>query len=397
MNRPQALGDRLREVRKRRGLTQRELARLSGVSASLVRKLEQDDYPARVRLETIHKLATVLQVPTTSMAAAGEASEPEPAQVEDWAPVRDALAGSAGQPPGEPTLAGLRQAFGVAVAAVTANRYADLRGLLPGLLRDADALVAVSATGGQGAARRLRSQIRQLTAYMLCQTWQFTPAGQAIDLAAGDADDELTAAAAADWRCWMLLRQGRLAAAAALAAQWADDAEPRISRASPEQLAAWGRFLIRVTAAAVRDNRPQEAAEALRLARMAAAGLGRDIVPRFNRWQVFGPVTVAMFAAQNALIQDQPALTLSIGQHLDGTGFPLPETWQRHRLDVARAHVAVRNCPEAIEVLHQTWATAPEWLAQQRQAHDTLSAVITRRRTLTPAMRELADALRLPL
>ncbi|MFE9066082.1 helix-turn-helix domain-containing protein [Streptomyces violaceusniger] len=35
------IGSSLRKVRKRRGLTQRELATASGVSLSLVRKLEQ--------------------------------------------------------------------------------------------------------------------------------------------------------------------------------------------------------------------------------------------------------------------------------------------------------------------------------------------------------------------
>jgi DNA-binding transcriptional regulator YiaG len=36
VNEAHAIGDRLREARKRRGLTQRELARESGVSLSLV-------------------------------------------------------------------------------------------------------------------------------------------------------------------------------------------------------------------------------------------------------------------------------------------------------------------------------------------------------------------------
>jgi hypothetical protein len=83
----------------------------------------------------------------------------------------------------------------------------------------------------------------------------------------------------------------------------------------------------------VRDNRPGEGADALRLARMAAAGIGKDIIPRFNRWQVFGPMTVSMFKAQNALIHDQPALTLDRARQLQGRSFPLPETWNRHRLD----------------------------------------------------------------
>ena len=62
----QTTGDRLRESRKRRGLSQRELARQSGVSISLIRKLEQGERQD-TRTETLRKLAVVLGVPTTAL------------------------------------------------------------------------------------------------------------------------------------------------------------------------------------------------------------------------------------------------------------------------------------------------------------------------------------------
>lgn len=398
MEQGDTLGDRIRNVRKRRGLTQRELSTRSGVSASLIRKLEQEDYAASVRLETLHSLAIALQIPTTVLATQPDAAEPEREDVQEWATVRRALEGATGQEPAEePTLEGLRQAVDLAVAAVRESRYADLRVTLAALMRDADTLVRISVNGVEVEARRLRSQIRQITAFMMGQTWQFAAANDAIKLAIDDASDDLTAMAAADWKCWMLLRQGRLTEARALASRWADDAEPRVSRATPDELAAWGRFLIRVTAAAVRDNRPDEARDALRLARMAAAGVGKDVIPRFNRWQVFGPMTVSMFQAQNALIQDRPDLTLSVGRQLEGRDFPLPETWNRHRLDVARAHVSLGEYGESVAVLQEIRRAAPEWLVQQRYARDILAAVVERRRVLTAEMRDLADFIRLPL
>lgn len=45
-------------------------------------------------------------------------------------------------------------------------------------------------------------------------------------------------------QCWLLLRRGRLAAAQELATQWADEVEPRISRATPAELSAWGWLLL---------------------------------------------------------------------------------------------------------------------------------------------------------
>jgi len=72
MNQAHTTGDRIRDIRKRRGLTQRALAESSGVSLSLIKKLEQGDY-GDVRLETLHKLAVTLRVPTTALATQPDA------------------------------------------------------------------------------------------------------------------------------------------------------------------------------------------------------------------------------------------------------------------------------------------------------------------------------------
>lgn len=219
---------------------------------------------------------------------------------------------------------------------------------------------------------------------MLGEAWQFDAAAEAIDLAIGDAGDDLTALAAVDGKCWLLLRQGRLAESGGLAASWADDAEPRrMSKATPDELAAWGLFLVRVSNVAVRDNRPDDAREALRLAKMAASGVGRDIVPYFSPAQVFGPGTIAMIQAEHAMIQGRPDVTLAIGSQLAGRGFPVQPNYLRHRLDVAHAHAVTRQHDRAVGVLRELRVGAPEWLGQQRYARDILSKVITRRRTLT--------------
>ena len=86
------IGERIRSVRKRRGLTQQGLAGLADVSASLIRKLEQD---ARrdVRLETLRKIAVALKVPTTSLMTRLDAEPPDEETLGLWAPVRRALDG----------------------------------------------------------------------------------------------------------------------------------------------------------------------------------------------------------------------------------------------------------------------------------------------------------------
>lgn len=89
--------DRLREARKRRGLTQRELARQSGVSLSLIRKLEQGDYENGLRLETVRKMAVALSVPTSALAYGSSPSPPDQETITRWEPVRLALEGQVGR------------------------------------------------------------------------------------------------------------------------------------------------------------------------------------------------------------------------------------------------------------------------------------------------------------
>jgi transcriptional regulator with XRE-family HTH domain len=390
-------GSKVRSARKRRGLTQADLSRLSGVSLSLVRKLEQGEY-GNIRLETLHKLATALAVPTSALVTGPDAPVPAPEATMAWEPVRRALEESPGtEPSSEPTLEGIKSAFRGMLPLLLASQFTEISAVLPGLLRDADALVAASPEGSAAtAARTLRAQIRQVTGALMTHVWQFSTAERAFDLALADASDPLTAIAVTEERCWGLIRQGRLAETQELAYLWADEHQPAMT-AHRNELAAWGRLLIRASNAAVRDNRPAEARDALRLARMAAAGTDRDFVLPYSPWHVFGPVTVQVVAAENATIEDQPAVTLTIAAQLEGARMPVPRYAPSHRLDVAHAHMALRQYPEAVTVLRQLRHQRPQWLPHQRYATDILTKIIHRRRSLTPEMRDLAGFMRLTL
>ncbi len=395
MDQTRTIGDRVREARKRRGFTQDDLARAAGVSKSLIRKLEQHDIND-TRLETARKIAAALGVPTSALVPQGDAPVPTPQSLVAWQPVRSALEGeSDAQVPEEPTLEGVRSTFRGVLPLLLASRFAELGVVLPALLRDADALVAGSLDGTQASARALRAQIRQVTGALMLHTWQFDTADRAFDLAMSDADDPLIAMSVVEERCWGLIRQGKLAEARELAFRWADYGEPRMS-ADRNELSAWGRLLIRASAAAVRDNQPGQARDALRLAQMAAAGTDRDFNLPYAPWHVFGPVAVSVAAAETATIQDNPQEALDIATKLAGMGLPVRRYAPSHRLDVAQAYVRLRHYPEAISVLQQLRKERPEWLPQQRHASDILTKIIQRRRSLTPEMRDLASFVGLP-
>jgi hypothetical protein len=229
----------------------------------------------------------------------------------------------------------------------------------------------------------------------MLHVWEFGAAERAFDLALADAQDPLTAASVTEERCWGLIRQGRLTETQELAFRWADDVEPRMSKATREQLAAWGRLLVRGGAAAIRDNRGAEAGAALRMARIAALGARTDFLLPYSPWHVFGPSSVAITMAEHAVIEERPEAVLKIDAGLQNSS--TRRFAPSHRLDVAHAHVMLHHDTEAVAELQELRVERPEWLAHQRHAADIIQMMIRRRRLLTAEMRELADAVRLPL
>ncbi|MCC9741780.1 helix-turn-helix transcriptional regulator [Streptomyces sp. MNU89] len=384
------IGARLRDVRKRRGLTQRELARSSGVSLSLIRKLEQGELVG-TRMETARLLAVALRVPTARLLRR-DADPADAATTDQWAPVRAAfLAPPADTLDEEPTTAGISRALAAAEPLFATVHLSGLATVVPPLIRDADAL-----TGTDRRTRAVQVRVLQLAGWLLTQTRQYEGAAAALDRALDMAPDRLDGAATVSTMAWLMLRQGRLEEARELSVRWADETEPRMSRATPAELAAWGWMLLRTGAAAVRDNRPGEAADALRLARAAAAALGRDDAAGVDRMRRFGPLRVQQYAVEHAAVQGRPETVLRLAARMPAD-IPPSSSHARHRLDVADAHARLRQHEEAMRILQELRAERPEWLRQQRYARDITCRIIGRRRTLTAEMRELADAIGVPV
>lgn len=381
------IGERLREVRKRHGISQRDLSKASGVSLSLIRKLEQGEVKD-TRVETARRLAVALRVPTSKLLTRDDGpSTPTP---EPWRPLRQVIEFPVAAPEDEPSVAGVRDCVTAVREAYFGNRLADLSGLLAPLLRDADAL------GGGSDARAVRAHLLQIAGSTLTQARQFSAAETALTRALDDAPDRLRAASIVTTWTWLLVRQGRLEEARRLAVRWADDLEPRVSRATSEDLAAWGWLLLQISSASLRDNRKGESEDSMRLARSVAVMTGGELPRGDQRLATWGPVTVAYKSAERNIVLDRPDKVLGTAEQLEAVGAETSTEYHRHRLDVAKAHTMLRQYGEAVGVLATVRAQAPEWLAQQRYAQDIMGYVISKRRTLTPEMRELADAIGVP-
>lgn len=384
-------GDRVQRLRKLCGLTQQGLARASRLSLRTIKDVE-GGY-GNHRNQTLHSIAEALHVRTSDLAAPGQ-PEHQPVPAEPWEDVRDALyRRSAGPEPDEPaTPDGVLAGLAELMPAWRANEYSRVRLTLPGLVRDAMSL--------DRDGRAARSRVLNATAWLLTMTRQFDDALTAGRLALDAAPDVNDSMAAVGVMAWCLLRQGRLGEAGDLAVEWADRAEPRFSRAADAELAAYGKVLLYVDNAMIRDNRPGEADDALSLARAAAARIGREVPANASTTMTFGPAQVQVIAAENAALQGQPDRVLAISQRLPGPGLARIEPAQRlrHRLDVASAHAMRRQYGDVVEIMQGLRHEAPEWLASQQYARDILEDVARRRRGPWPEeLRELAKATRLPM
>ncbi|WP_028478323.1 helix-turn-helix domain-containing protein [Nocardia sp. CNY236] len=384
------LGERLASIRKRRSLTQPELAEASGVSLSTVCKIEQRENCAP-RVATLRKLAGALGVPTSVLQGNGhsDAEDADQATLDLWEPVRHALAAPPTLDEGDtPTAGEVRGELRRLQGEMAAHRYTQMAAAMPGLLRDSAAV----------DDRSLRSAALGMVGWLLVQNRQWEDARLVLDDAVAAADDEVLAAGAINTRVWSEIRQGHLGEARTLALEWTDRIEPRFSRATVTQLAVWGRLWMYIATIAMRDNRMHEHDDALSLARAAAARIGSEVLAETATTRTFGPTTVEHLAIETAAISEQPGLALAFAERTPPAALlPTAAGRLRHRLDLANAHSQMGNWGDAMTELRKLSTTAPEWLVQQRYARDIVGTMVERRRTLTEEMRALADLVVLEL
>ncbi|MDA0564530.1 helix-turn-helix transcriptional regulator [Streptomonospora sp. S1-112] len=400
-----SISQRVAHLRKRRGLSQEKLAELAGLSVGVIQKIEQG---GSARMETYHAIARVFGVRTIWFTAP-ETPEPEPTGYRNTVllDIRSAInppAGLGGRlfsiDPSPPNLRMLESVVVTIANDYQENRYDDVARTAPAAVRSAHAHVQVLSGEEQQKAVRLRADALQLTGRYLIQIREHDLAMVALRDALADAvqvGDQALAAAAIGQQGWALLRQARFDEVEHLCRTTAEAIEPRMSKATPDELSAWGYLLMRAAAAAARNNRKDEAADMQNLAETAGRRLRteREAVGHMR----FGPATAAINGTQNELIADRPDVALKRSKMIDTSGVT-PNTRQRHELDKAKANVLLGDDEAAETTLHRLRATAPAWLRQQRAAREIgedLWREANKKRTPSAALRELVDFLGVPL
>lgn len=397
------VGDQVRQLRVLRGMTQEELAEASGISISVVRKIEQG---GTARMETYHALARALNVVTMTFVRSG-VPEPVLDSTSDMvlAPLRAAIApaidlsghrlfGSADS--GDLSLPRLENAIGNLGAQYHSNRYDEVAEFLPPLILSARYHADNVPDTDRERAVRLRSDALNLAARYLIQVRAHDLALTAVQEAQRDAlsiGDTSLAAAAVTVQAWAMMRQGRFSEVTRLCAVAADAVEPRMSTADIAELDAWGWLLARASAASARDNQPDRAEEFVSLAILAGTRMGHEH-SRPSGGSSFGPLTAALMRPENAMIAGDPGRAVELYQQLPrDVGRTDSSTWNRALLDCARAHLRVGDVARATEIMTRLRLRAPTWLRYQQLGKDTARELVTggTKRKLTDDQRALVE------
>ncbi|MGH8895967.1 MAG: helix-turn-helix domain-containing protein [Egibacteraceae bacterium] len=397
------IGENIARLRALADLTQEELAEKADVSVDLIRRLEQSSRLS-ARITSLYHIANALDVSLSVLLAQPNVLRPSKHDQEQNGilAVREALTpvkGDVSRTDEEPEVlsaAELQRSAQEGWRLYRSGKLSALAALLPELI-SAGELTTQELTGEKRAgAFAALADVYQVTAVLVTQLSHddlgYIAAQKAIATADCSNDQNLQAITFGNLS-WVLLRQGRLAAAEQVALAKAKDLEPSFSQATAVELSVWGWLLKSGMTAASRNDKPAQAADLLSLIQAVAHRVGED---RQYYSMVFGPTTVAMQAVAFAVERGDSGQALELAQHVPTTG-KLPITVKaRHLLDVAHAQCLENKNVDALTSLLEVRELAAEWMRYQVLAREITRALLTKQgatRSRLPGLRELATFL----
>ncbi|NLU67075.1 helix-turn-helix transcriptional regulator [Streptomyces sp. HNM0574] len=395
------IGDRLSRLRRMAELTQESLAAKSGVSADVVRKLEQRRKHS-ARLPTLHALARGLGVEVTSLMG-DPPGVPSNGEVEPPAlvAVRRAILPPLFMPPPEPTgaerlsLPLLRAELADAWTLYHAAEFGRLMEILPGVITDARLSAAVGSAEQRAAGQAALAKALQLGGHLAIRLGKTDLALSSLEraiVAAEASSDPLLAPMVSNSVAWAYQRQNRLDDASHLAVYAADGVE-RDHVGTAEGLRVWGGLLMSAATSVARSGDYTQASDMMTTAERAAGRLTKLPPPEDSRLvSVFSRSSVRIERVRLSVQHARPeeALHLARGMRLSKDTPPSWRTWLL--LDVARAHTDVGDANSAVKALEALRRVAPGWMR-----HHTLAVTIVTDLwsgpVRPPGLRKLADFL----
>jgi transcriptional regulator with XRE-family HTH domain len=389
----QALGRKIAAERRRRGLSQPELARLLGRSVAWVSQVERGVRKVD-RMSVLQTVATALDVPLAELAAEAPVVAAVTEEPPGTAGLRLVLSGAyalrAMLDGRRPTaLSTLRTRSRRAWDLTHAGQYIDLADLLRGLVPDLETAARALPEAQRAEVFELMAATYQACSAALAKLGEPEAAWIAADramAAAERAGNPLLVAAGAFRLVLVFLAAHHYDQAEETARTAAEALQAQTDDRNPQAMSLWGALTLQRAAIASRVNDPDAAYSHLERAAQVAARLGEG---RNDFNTEFGPANVSLHEIAVAVELGDAGRALRVASAVDASGLTA-ERRARMLIDVARAHAQRRQVSESVAALQQAEDIAPELVGGHELVRQLVSDLLTMQDPPSAELRELA-------
>jgi transcriptional regulator with XRE-family HTH domain len=385
------IGDRLRRLRRERGLTQEELAAESGVSYSVISMLERGKRTA-ARLSTISSLANALDCEIGELVDRRDHLQQDRDGGRVLA-VRDTLLdphllpGIDPADDGDPTPLDVLQAqIANAWDQYWSGRFGELLAALPALIGEArvtHAAIGVPATEPLALAYDVAANLM----VQIGRTDLGAVAAERAIVVAHGGDDPLLWSTLYTSYARVLLFQGRCEEAVSVATGMAEKLQPSFSDGDQE-ITTWGKLLLTAIAPTVALDR--DPSELLNLAEAGAVRVRRPVRAYYHN--AFSLPAVHHQAAYAYSTLRRPGVVFEAAQRIK-PGDLQGISWGAFLMDVAQAHVEAGHRKAAVRALLEAREVSPVWFRHQRVARDAVTQIRAQETRLSQEVKSLARSL----
>jgi transcriptional regulator with XRE-family HTH domain len=389
----QALGRKIAAERRRRGLSQPELARLLDRSVAWVSQVERGVRKID-RMSVLENVAAALEVPLAELAA----EAPVVAAVSEEAPgaggLRLVLSGAYalramldGRRP--PALSTLRRRSREAWELTHSGRYTDLTDLLRSLVPDLETAARAMRESQRAEVHELMAATYQACSAALAKLGEPEAAWIAADramAAAERAGNPMLVAAGAFRLVFVFIAARHYDQGEETARTAADALQAMAEQGDPQAVSLWGGLTLQRSIIASRVNDPDTAYSYLERAAQVAARVGEE---RNDYNTEFGPANVGLYEIAVAVELGDAGRALRAAATVDAAGLSA-ERRARMLIDVARAHAQRRQVNEAVAALREAEQLAPELVRGHELVRQLVSDLLTMQDPPSSELRDLA-------
>lgn len=389
-----ALGRRIAQERKRRGLSQAELAQLVDRSVAWISQVERGVRKVD-RMSVLEKVAETLDLPLSELAAEAPVVAATNDEVPGTAGLRLVLSGAHSlkamlHNTPAPSTQQLKSRVDHAWKLTHESHYDELADLLRGLVPTLENAVRSAPAEHRAELFEVLAATYQACSASLAKLGEPEAAWIAADRAISAAEragNPLMMAAGA-FRLGFVFLGARLFDQAEETARTASEALWFLAdQGKPEAMSLWGGLTLQRAVAASRLNQADTAYEHLAKAREMAERVG---VGRNDYNTEFGPANVALHEVAVAVELGDAGHALRVGTAVDTSALSA-ERRARLCVDLARAHTQRRQVDDAVAALLEAETITPEQIRNHRIVRQLASDLLSMQDPASSELRGLAE------